>query len=246
MDGVRLRSAALAFVLAPACLPGPEPVTPSPTVDEAPPCTQERLAAFEPSGNVIDRGPLPSMEQATEAHTEELITLPCSENEDDEACLARAEARAKEAFATGTITESGVGVDREVVRAELLVAGREEVVTAESLVALAELITARREAGEPVTVAGAERIAAPDAERAAVIRVRLPGRTVARRALRAYLVLDAPASPVRAILDLQLRASEARLSVRGVEPQPDGTLRVELGCERPLEPAEAARSAAPR
>ena len=210
------------------------------------PCTQDHLAAFDPHGEVIERGPLLPMDQATEAHTEELITLPCSQEEADEACLSRAEARATEAFPRGDVIEAGVGVDREVVRAELVVAGRDEVVTAESLVALAELITARRQQGETVLVTNAERIAAPDAERAAVIRLRLPGRTRSRRALRAYLVLDAPDNAVRAVLELQLRAREARLQVRVVEPRSDGTIRVELGCQRQVEPTgEPPASASP-
>lgn len=229
---VRLLPAILVVSLVPACLSGPAPVTPSATTDEGASCTQARLADFDPQSDVIERGPLPAMEQATEAHTEELMTVPCEPGEEDEPCLSRAEQRAQEAFPTGTIADKGIGVDREIVRAELSVNGLRETTTAESLVALAEAITARREAGEPVVVVRAERVPAPDAQHAAVIRMRLPGRSHTRRALRAYLVLDAPASPVRALLELQARAYEARLLVRAVEPQPDGTIRVEIGCER--------------
>ena len=238
---VRLRWMLIASLLA-ACVPGPEPVAPTPIRDTSTPCTQEQLDAFDPQREVLERGTLPPMDQATEAHTEELITLPCEEDESDESCLSRTQARAEEAYPQGVVTEAAVGVDREVVRAELVVAGREETVEADSLVDLAEIVSARRTAGEPVVVAHAERVPAPGASRAAVIRLRLPGRSGARRALRAYLVLDAPVNPVRAMLELQMRAAEAQLLVRAVEPQADGTIRVELGCERALEPGETAAS----
>jgi len=224
-------SVLLAALSGQACVPTPPPrvFEPPPARDQ--PCTAQMLATFEPPGQVVDRGALPPLEQATETHTEQLIVVACEDGEEKEACLDRARRSATEAYPAGTVTEAAIGVDREIVRAEVSGGDGEEVIVADSLVELAEIIAERRSGGESLVVTQAERVPAPDAQRSAVLRVALPGRSKAREALRAYVVLAAPVNPVRTLLELQVRAAEAKIGIRVVEPRDDGTILVEIGCQ---------------
>lgn len=216
--------------------PASPPRSPSPADGMA--CSPESLASFEPDVPVIERGPLPPMEQATEAHTEHLATVPCEQDEDDEACLERAREAARASYPRATAMTAAIGVDRELFRAEVLIGHDEEVVTAESLAELTAKIAELRSAGQPAKVVGLERLPAPDAARSAVVRVTLPGKLRAREAVRAYLVIAPPLNPVVAVLELKLRAALAGVELRAVQPREDGTIRVEIGCQRAIPSAE--------
>jgi hypothetical protein len=221
---------ALALVGSLACSSAPEVV--APPARHAPPCTQERLLAFDPGSRVEQRQALPPMRQRLGEQKTHLASVPCRDDESDDACRRRAEREVASAYPDARALRSESGVDREELRVRYELDGRLREETFDSVEAIQERMRALVEEGRRVTLIEGKRVPAPDAKRLALVEAVQAGLAGARETLRIRIRLAPPDEPVVALLRLQGRAAEAQVTLLMVAPQPEGAIDVELGCQR--------------
>lgn len=186
---------------------------------------------FEPGSKVEERRVLPAMKQQLGGSDELLAEVPCDADESDGACRERAEAAVRAGYPRASAVKSTIAVAREQLRARYEVDGKLREETLDSVEALRERLQSLVDAGHRVALISGEPVAAPDAERHAVVHARGATSAARREVLRVALRL-APAEPIVSLLSLQARAAEQGIQLGMVSPQPDGSIEVALSCSR--------------
>jgi hypothetical protein len=200
----------------------------------APACSAELLASFDPGLEVSARQLLPPAQHEAATQTDQVVAVPCHDEESDAACQRRAEAEVAKAFPDNERLGSDIVAEEVAWRVRLRIDGEETERSFDDVEALAAEVRRLREAGGVTVVVHVVAVPAADSPRDAVVRASGVIESRGLESLRMELVVVLPEDEAIALARLQRSAARARLVVHGWEVREDRTLRVELGCVRPL------------